>query len=59
MAPDSKQTTKPPPHPLTGDKETGLFRYVTHEDVRRWEIMEIRYTNLIARLRNEVNDAIQ
>lgn len=43
-----------PEHPLTADSETKLMRYVTHEDVVRWEQMESRYNNLLAMLRREV-----
>lgn len=44
-----------PPHPLVSDRETKLFRYVTHNDIRRWEVMEMRYNNLIATLKDAIN----
>ena len=44
-----------PPHPLVVDRDTNLFRYATHDDVRRWEVIERRYNNLIATLRDAAN----
>lgn len=52
--PDAKK----PPHPLVSDRETKLFRYATHDDIRRWEIMEFRYTNLLAALKQAVEDGL-
>lgn len=50
-----KRTEDRPPHPLVMDRETKLFRYATHADIRRWEHMELRYNNLLATLRDAVN----
>jgi hypothetical protein len=44
-----------PPHPLVMDQETKLFRYATHSDIRRWEHMELRYSNLLAALKELTN----
>jgi len=53
----NSHTTAKPEHPLTADSETKLFRYVTHDDVVRWERIEFRYNNLIETLRAAVSDA--
>lgn len=45
-----------PPHPLISDRETRLFRYVTHDDIRRWEKMEFRYNNLVRAMKDAIND---
>ena len=52
----TEPTEKPPPHPLTVCRESRLFRYVTHEDVRRWEIIEMKYHDLIDRLRMAISN---
>ena len=55
MTGKSETTEAKPTHPLTTDSETKLFRYVTHEDVVRWEKIELRYNNLIATLRSAIS----
>ena len=50
------ESNRLPPHPLTADRETKRFRHVTHDDVHRWEIMEMRYRNLVEAMRMAIND---
>lgn len=51
----ASSTQDRPPHPLVVDRETKLYRYATHADIRRWEIMEMRYTNLLSTLKDAVS----